>query len=169
MGYYIMIVELVNSDSGETYRDADSGYLAGFSCYLAGLVVFRVLFASIYICKWKCRYCCSKKYKVPHRNMIHDFKTIKKNSKNGESTDDEEIEAELKQIYEKNKQEIQRNASENQTDQASMVDTTLAFVNRRNRQEDEVNESDEDYDFKEFEPAEVEEAEDRIYTEYKRC
>ena len=50
LGYYIMIVELVASSSGSTYRDRDSGYLAGFSCYLAGLVVFRVTFASIYIC-----------------------------------------------------------------------------------------------------------------------
>ena len=70
MGYYIAIVELVNSSSGTTYRDSDSGYLAGFSLYLGALVVFRVLFASIYICKWKCRYNCSKKYKVRFRNMI---------------------------------------------------------------------------------------------------
>jgi lysylphosphatidylglycerol synthetase-like protein (DUF2156 family) len=103
MGYYIMIVELVSSASGSTYRDKDSGYLAGFSCYLGALVIFRVVFASMYICKWKCRYNCSKKYKVPHRNMIADFKTIKKNCVNGESTDDEEMEEELNKIYEKNK------------------------------------------------------------------
>lgn len=70
MGYYIMIVELVNSSSGSTYRDSDSGYLAGFSLYLGGLVLFRVIFASMYIIKWKCRYNCNKKYKVRFRNMI---------------------------------------------------------------------------------------------------
>ena len=74
MGYYIMIVELVNSSSGSTYRDSDSGYLAYFSLYLGGLVVFRVLFATIYILKWKCRYNCMKKYKVQHRNLLQDFK-----------------------------------------------------------------------------------------------
>ena len=48
-----------------------------------------------------------------------------------------------------------------------MLDETLAFINRKNVQED--NENDADYDFKEFEDAEVEEAEDRVYSEYKRC
>ena len=33
---------------------------------------------------------------------------------------------------------------------------------------DKEDASDEDYDFKEFEDAEVEEAEDRIYSEYKK-
>jgi len=58
MGYYIMIVELVNSNSGSTIRDSDTGYLAVFSMYLGALVVFRVFFATIYILMWKCRYNC---------------------------------------------------------------------------------------------------------------
>lgn len=170
MAYYIGIVELVNSSSGTTYRDSDSGYLAGFSLYLGALVVFRVLFATIYICKWKCRYNCSKKYKVRFRNMIADLKTIKKNSKNGESTDDEEMEEKLNQIYEKNKQEIIRKSQQSgfTHEMSGVHDQTLAFVGERQKEEDEQNESDEDYDFKEFEPAGVEEAEDRIYTEYKK-
>ena len=127
-----MIVEVVNSSGGSTYRDSDSGYLAGFSLYLGALVVFRVFFATIYILKWKCRYNCKSKYKVPHRNMILDFKTIKKNSKNGESTDDEEIEEQLKTIYEQNKNTIRdRNQSENQD--VSVHDQTLAFVNQQQR------------------------------------
>ena len=166
LGYYIMIVELVASSSGSTYRDRDSGYLAGFSCYLAGLVVFRVTFASIYICKWKCRYCCGSKYKVPHRNMMSDFKTIKKNAKNGESTDDEEIDAELKRVFDK---EIAQGTDRESNDQSEIHDRTMALLSKRYANDDEVNESDEDYDFKELEDAAVEEAEDRIYTEYKRC
>lgn len=80
------------------------------------------------------------------------------------------MEAELNKIYEKNKQEIIRKSQQSgiHHDETSGIhDQTLAFVNDRNNKEDE-NESDEDYDFKEFENAGVEEAEDRIYTEYKK-
>ena len=59
-----MIIELVDSNGVKTVQDSDSGYLAGFSCYLAALVMFRVIFATIYIIKWKCRYNCSSKYKI---------------------------------------------------------------------------------------------------------
>ena len=45
----------------------------------------------------------------------------------------------------------------------------MALLSKKYANDDEVNESDEDYDFKELEDAAVEEAEDRIYTEYKRC
>ena len=45
-----------------------------------------------------------------------------------------------------------------------MHDATIDYIAKKDAQ---ANESDEDYDFKEFEDAEVEEAEDRIYSEYK--
>lgn len=77
-GYYIMITLLVNGSSGSTVHDSDSGYLAYFSIYLACLVLFRFFFASIYILKWKCRYNCSKSYKVQKINLLQEFKNIKK-------------------------------------------------------------------------------------------
>lgn len=53
-------------------------------------MVFRVTFALIYILKWKCRYCCIKKYKVQSVNLLDEFKKIKKATNDaGESTDDE--------------------------------------------------------------------------------
>ena len=54
-----------------------------------------------------------------------------------------------------------------QDDRSRLLDETLAFISRKNEKEDK--EDDADYDFKEFEDAGVEEAEDRIYSEYKRC
>jgi hypothetical protein len=45
-----------------------------------------------------------------------------------------------------------------------ILDETLAFVNEEGKDEH----SDSDDDFKEFEDADVEEAEDRIYEQYKR-
>ena len=174
--YYLLILELIVADSSttETIRDSDAGYLAYFSLFLASLVVCRLFFASIYVLKWKCRYTCDKKYKVKKRNLMADYKKIKRTSE-GESTDDEEIEAELKKIYEQNRNEIE--AEENQMEHSmyqgvggergdvSKLDQTLAFLHKTGKKEDE---SDEDYDFKEFEDAGVEEAEDRIYSVYKQ-
>jgi len=67
VGYYIMIIEVTSTSDGAELgdiRDKDTGYLTYFSLYLAGLVLFRLIFSLMYILKWKCRYTCSKKYKV---------------------------------------------------------------------------------------------------------
>ena len=71
MLYYVMILELVELDSYkfEETRDSDDGYLAYFSIFLASMVFVRLLFSSLFILKWKCRYCCSPSYKVARRNL----------------------------------------------------------------------------------------------------
>ena len=103
-----MSIKPVQASLVPVFRSCDSGYLAGFSLYLACLVLFRVLFASVYIIKWKLRYNCLSSYKVTRRNLMLDFKNLKKNAENGESTDDEVIEEELNKIYEKNRGQISR-------------------------------------------------------------
>lgn len=44
-------------------------------------------------------------------------------------------------------------------------DATIDYISRKDA---EAEASDEDYDFREFEDAGVEEAEDRIYNEYRK-
>ena len=85
MTYYISIVEITSpgAKEGPDIIDSDSGYLLYFSMYLAALVVFRVTFATIYICKWKCRYNCSSKYKVKRANLQNEFKKIKSDTEDG--------------------------------------------------------------------------------------
>ena len=161
LAYYILVIELQGIDGNSTYIDSDSGYLVGFSCVLAGLVLFRVIFAYIYICKWNCRYCCSSKYSVRKLNMQNEYKRIKDNAKNDEeSTDDEEIEAQVKKIIESKKYEL----GENERDASVLHNKVLTLIKKE--QDDIVK--DDDYDFRDFENAEIEEAEDRIYSEYKR-
>ena len=59
---------------------------------LASLVIFRLFFATIYICKWRCRYTFSSKYGVPKRNLESDYRAIKKkHAVDGDSTEDEFI------------------------------------------------------------------------------
>jgi len=172
-GYYILIIELVDSASGSTIHDSDSGYLAYFSIYLAALVVFRVFFASIFICKWKIRYNCSSSYRVRSVNLLQEFKDVKKNCKDGESTDDDIINEELAKFYEQNRGEIVQRGSEasrlltasGHDETRKIHDATIDYLAKKDAKE---GDSDEDYDFKEFEDADVEEAEDRIYSEYKR-
>ena len=44
---------------------------------LATLVIFRVLFAAVYIIGWKCRYSFSKNYTVKEQNLEKNFKKLK--------------------------------------------------------------------------------------------
>lgn len=45
--------------------------------FLAGIVVFRVFFATIYVCKWKWRYNFDKRYSVKSYNLEKAFKKIR--------------------------------------------------------------------------------------------
>ena len=103
--YYIMILQFIN---GET-QDGQVGYLEVFSMMLATLVVFRVLFAAIYIIGWKCRYCCFKNYTIKEQNLDKNFKKLKENADReggADSTDDEEILQECNKIFKTHEKKI---------------------------------------------------------------
>ena len=148
VAYYIAILEIVQASGGaETgdVRDSDSGYLAGLSLYLASLVVFRVTFAVIHILKWKCRYTCSKHYKVENVNLLEEFKKIKKTNQ-GESTDDEEINQQLDKLYEENKERIGSMIDETMMhssfhreakSRAQLHDMTIDYMAKKDQQEHE--------------------------------
>ena len=85
-------------------NDGSFDVLTGFACYLAAIVVFRVFFAAIYIVKWQWRYAFNENYQIPQVNLEAVFKKYKKAAVTGEdSTDDEKILAQAKEIYKKNK------------------------------------------------------------------
>jgi len=172
--YYVAIDTLGTSDGNHGAQEGDirahdTGYLVGFSCYLAALVLFRLLFASLYIIKWKCRYSCCGKYRVRSQNLQAEFKKIKKTD--GESTDDEEIEREVRKLYEENRdaigQDIDKTLLDPQQREKSRRELHDATIDFMAKKDSRAVESDEDYDFREFEDAGVEEAEDRIYRQYK--
>ena len=63
--YLVLILWLVNGSGDRTVVNSGSfGYLEVFSLYLAGLVMFRVIFAALYILSWKFSYSCSKDYRI---------------------------------------------------------------------------------------------------------
>jgi len=90
--YYIVITLTVNSSVDSKLHDSDSEYLAYFAIYLAALVIFRVLFALIYICKWKMRYNCCKSYKVVPLNPREDVKGRKEKAEPVEEFDKSDVE-----------------------------------------------------------------------------
>ena len=88
--YFFVILNIGAGGDGTTVNTGAFGALEVFSIYLAGIVVFRVFFALLHTCKWKWRFCCSKKYRIESYNLEKAFRKLKKESRTGgESTDDE--------------------------------------------------------------------------------
>jgi len=76
--YFVTVLRL--GESGDEY-DVNSGkftVLDGFSMYLAGIVIFRVIFALLYVLKWQCRYAFNPKYQIAEYNLEREFKMLKK-------------------------------------------------------------------------------------------
>jgi hypothetical protein len=101
--YVVFILLLVNGTGHRTTRnDGTFGYLEVFSLYLAGLVIFRVVFAIMYIVSWKAAYCCFKRYKIQHHDMKAEYKRIvARTNADGESTDDESMAGQVNDIFKK--------------------------------------------------------------------
>ena len=88
--YFFTILNIGAAGDGTRVNTGAFGALEVFSIYLAGIVVFRVFFATLHTCKWKWRFCCSKKYRIESYNLEKAFRKLKKESRTGgESTDDE--------------------------------------------------------------------------------
>ena len=90
--YFYIVLRLTSSGDPQKVNDGSFGPLQGFTLFLAGIVVFRVFFASLYVCKWKWRYNCNKKYKITTYNLERNFNKLRaQQSGDNESSDDEEI------------------------------------------------------------------------------
>lgn len=110
--------------------------------------------------------------------MKLEYQKIRNTAKDGESTDDEIIEEEINRIFDGNKSMIRDPSYASKSAmgldrleteaQENKNDVTLAYVAKSQNFKGQEDENDKDYDFSEFIDAEVEEAEDRIYSEYKK-
>ena len=105
--YFYIVLKLTSSGDPQYINDGSFGPLQGFTLFLAGIVVFRVIFATIYVCKWKWRYNFDKRYAVKPFNLERAFKKIRHNEKDDEySSDDEEMFAIAKQMYLQHEKEL---------------------------------------------------------------
>lgn len=89
-GCYFVFV-LVLGEVGNTYivNDGSIDVLTGFALYLSGIVVFRIFFAILYLCKWQWRYNFNPKYKIKEVNLEAIFKKFKKNATTGDESSDD--------------------------------------------------------------------------------
>jgi pyruvate-formate lyase-activating enzyme len=70
-----------------------------------------VTFAILHTCKWQCRYCRNKKYKITEYNLEKSFKELKKSAKcGGDSSDDEMMEQEADRIFRQHESTLKRKA-----------------------------------------------------------
>ena len=94
--------------------------------------MFRVFFASIYICKWKWRYNFNKAYLVTPYNLERTYRKIRKEQKDhGFSSDDEEIYEAAKRIYKEHEKEILERCSMSDLTEKERLDMTMDHVHDR--------------------------------------
>lgn len=46
---------------------------------MAAMVLFRLVFGALYLCKFKCKVNCGDKYRIQERDLLKEFKKMKKN------------------------------------------------------------------------------------------
>ncbi len=95
LAFYSFISFFAAKASTREVIDSDAGFLGTFGLYLSAIALFRIIFGVLYILKWKVTNLCCSKYKVTKRDLSEQLQIIKSKSKDGESSDDELIEAEL--------------------------------------------------------------------------
>ena len=76
--YCIVISIAASSHSGKMILDKDEGYLQGFALYMAGLAVFRLVFGSLYLLKWKCHNNLNPKYWNKTINLRKEYDRLRK-------------------------------------------------------------------------------------------
>jgi len=97
--YFYIVLGLSGSNDPTTINNGSVGALQVFTMVLAGMVIFRVFFSTIYVIKWKFRYCCNKKYKIKRFNLEKTWQKRSKQEDEGLSSDDEDIYLKAKRIY----------------------------------------------------------------------
>ena len=140
--------------------------------YLAGVVVFKVFFAILFVLKWQCRYATNKNYKISEYNLERTFKELKKGKEDAESTDDVEDRRYLNNVTMRREKTIKHKSrhlyeagGRRKLAKAEMLNQAKKIV-----LEDDIllNNDDSDDDRMDFVDAEIQEITDRIVREYRR-
>lgn len=131
--YFVSILILGEIANGYVVNDGTFNVLTGFALYLAGIVVFRVVFSALYLSKWHYRYTCDKKYYIPEVNLESVFKKYKKMATTGaDSTDDEIILEKAKEYFKNNRKQIlsksKRLENKKKLKTKNILQATMAFV-----------------------------------------
>lgn len=91
---------MVGVSTGDIINSGKLTYFEVFSLFLAGLVVFSITFAALYIAKWKYRYWFVSEYSVTSQNLNGELKRVKQDG--GESSDEDKMDEMLTSFYHDN-------------------------------------------------------------------
>lgn len=83
---------LIDSNISTVANDGSIGFLAGFSIFVALLMVSRFLFAALYIIKWNLRMCLCSHYKKSKISAEAAFRKIKGKETGNAGSDEEDDE-----------------------------------------------------------------------------
>jgi hypothetical protein len=53
-------------------------FIDGLGMFMAGMVIFRITFGALYLCRFKCKVNCGDKYRIEERDLLKEFKNMKK-------------------------------------------------------------------------------------------
>jgi len=144
--------------------------------YLAAVVIFRVIFATLYVIKWQWRYNCNKKYKISANSLENYSQELKRRKKNREdlaqeSTDDIEDQANLLAVAEKRSQTLKRKSRRigktrmnNKVSKREMIEETKRLIIEEDMM---TNMDDSDDDRMDFMDAKDEEVTDNLLKSYR--
>ena len=140
--------------------------LDGFSMYLAGVVIFRVFFAILFVIKWQWRFAFNPKYKIEENNLEREFKRLKKDKDCQESSDDIEDRAHLELVSKKREKTLKKKARRLREDRGTVKLTRKEVIDETKRlimEEDMMtNMDDSDDDRLDFIDAMDEEITDKV-------
>lgn len=79
---YILLLTYVNSMKVTSINDGSIRYIDGIALFLAGIVLYKVFFASLHILWFKLRIMCNPKMKVQTYNLKKEVKRLRKGNAN---------------------------------------------------------------------------------------
>lgn len=91
---------MVGEANAEIINTGNMTYFLGFSLLLAGLAVFAITFAALFILKWKYRYWFKSAYRVQNQDLNSEYKRVK--LEDGESSDEEKMDELLNSYHQAN-------------------------------------------------------------------
>lgn len=92
-GIYALVINSFVSQEKDRVNDGSIGFLEIFACYLAGLIVFKVIFAALHILRFKCRNnCCGEKHQVNKVDLEEQYRKMKRRGQVvGNDSEDERL------------------------------------------------------------------------------
>ena len=164
--YFVVVLRLAASADQYDVNSGKFNVLDGFSMYLAGIVVFRVIFALLYVVKWQWRYARNPNYQVNEYNLERQFKKLKKDKDCQESSDDREDREHLHAVARARERTIKTKSKRMVRGRKNKVVTKREMLDETKRllmEEDIVTcAHDSDDDRMDFVDAEAEEVTDKV-------